>query len=283
MKIITGKSKWDAWDDPLQKFIQRVAEADFNATEIYLCRLPDSPSESRELHETYGLQLIGQIATHGVTVDGHLKSLEAAYLRALEYAPMKINAHAGRDIFSFKENLRILQLGYELSDSFHVPLCFETHRSRALYNLPATRHYVEALPTLRLTADFSHFTVVHESDLSDQLHNLAVVISRVDHVHARVGYHEGPQVPDPRAPEWNGWTNCFMDWWKQIAIHTRERGAEHLSITPEFGPPPYMPCTPFDNRPVADVWTINVWMRGLLVEMFAELQAEANNVQEAGR
>ncbi len=29
-----------------------------------------------------------------------------------------------------------------------------------------------------------------------------MVIESTVHVHARVGYEQGPQVPDPRLPEW---------------------------------------------------------------------------------
>ena len=33
-----------------------------------------------------------------------------------------------------------------------------------------------------------------------------------------------------------------------------------MSFTPEFGPPPYMPLLPFSREPVADIWTLNLWM-----------------------
>ena len=44
--------------------------------------------------------------------------------------------------------------------------------------------------------------VVHESGLEDQAENLELAIAHADYIHARVGYAEGPQIPDPRAPEW---------------------------------------------------------------------------------
>jgi len=49
-----------------------------------------------------------------------------------------------------------------------VPLLHETHRGRALFTGPLCRTYLESLPELRLTADFSHLLCVHESNLSDQ-------------------------------------------------------------------------------------------------------------------
>jgi hypothetical protein len=110
---------------------------------------------------------------------------------------------------------------------------------------------------------------VHESTLEDQLENLAAILPHVRHIHARVGHFEGPQVSDPRAPEWQAWTELFCRWWGQIFALGRERGETVFTITPEFGPPTYMPCTPFDNQPVADAWEINVWLRGMLLDRFA--------------
>lgn len=260
MKTLFSKSKWEMRDAPLEEFLQRVSHDGFDASEIYLPWLAEEAPLCRDLHEQLALGLIGQISTDGVTPDDHLRSLEENYLHALTFNPMKIVAHAGRDIFSFGENVRIFQRGCELAAAHGVPLCFETHRYRALFQLPAAQAYLKAVPDLRITADFAHFTVVHASDLSDQAEGLAGLFHRVGHLHGRVGHSEGPQVPDPRAPEWAEWTARFTGWWKEIHRLAAERGEEVFTITPEFGPPPYMPTIPFENRPVADPWEINVWM-----------------------
>ena len=249
---------------PLRDFVGRVAQAGFQATEIYLGELLDSPTACRDLHAEFGLQLIGQIAIRMPTLDGQLRALEQEYLRALAFDPIKINAHLGRDILSFADNVKIMSLGCELAAAHGVPLCVETHRHQALFQLPEVRRYVETLPELHITADFSHFVCVHESTLEDQLENLSSILPRVRHIHARVGHSEGPQVSDPRAPEWQSWTKLFCGWWNELFHLARKRGDVTFTITPEFGPPTYMPCTPFDNRPVADAWEINVWMRDML-------------------
>ena len=46
--------------------------------------------------------------------------------------------------------------------------------------------------------------------------------------------------------------------------HCRSVGLNTLRITPEFGPPPYVPTVPFTGEPVTDVWQANVAMRDLL-------------------
>jgi hypothetical protein len=106
--------------------------------------------------------------------------------------------------------------------------------------------------------------VVHESDLSDQQATLELGISRTDYVHARVGYAEGPQIPDPRAPEWQGAVATHLRLWQQIIDEHKRNGKESVYITPEFGPPAYMHTQPFTNEPVGDVWEQNVYMKDLL-------------------
>ena len=105
--------------------------------------------------------------------------------------------------------------------------------------------------------------VVHESDLSDQEEALALAIGRSRHIHARVGYEEGPQVPDPRAPAWQGHVAWHLALWQRIADAQQTTGAERLTVTPEFGPP-YMHTQPFMEEPVADTWEVNGYMRDLL-------------------
>lgn len=264
MKLIFAKSKWEMWEAPLREFMARVVQDGFSAAEIYLTELPASVSECRDLLAEFRLPLIGQISTIGATPDEHLRSLETNYLHALEFGPIKLDAHAGRDIFRFEDNVRIYRLGCDLAATHGIPLCFETHRYRGLFNLPATRRYLEEVPAMRITADFSHFTVVHESTLEDQEESIAAVLPAVGHVHARVGHAEGPQVSHPGAPEWAEWTHRFTGWWKRMAEAARERGDASFTITPEFGPVTYMPTIPFENRPVADAWEANVWMLDML-------------------
>ena len=265
MKLIFGKSKWEMWDDPLEAFLERVKASDFEATEIYLGSLHESPAEIARLQTAYGLRLIGQILTQGQTYHDHIHSLETQFEFAAQCDVAFINSHAGRDIFSFAENVEIFQRAIQLSQSSRIPFLIETHRGRPTYSAIETRKFLEALPQLRLTADFSHWMVVHESGLDDQGANMELAISRADYVHARVGYAEGPQIPDPRAPEWEHAVARHLQLWQQIIDQHERNGKESLYITPEFGPPAYMHTAPFTNQPVGDVWEQNVYMKRLLM------------------
>lgn len=45
--------------------------------------------------------------------------------------------------------------------------------------------------------------------------------------------------------------------WRRIVDARRADGSASNVVTPEFGPPPYMPCEPFTERPLADAWAVN--------------------------
>lgn len=264
MRILYIKSKWEMWDDSLESFLRRAREDGFDGTEIWLKTLREPPGEVADMHRAYGLKLLGQILTEGNTPDEHLRSLETQAAFALGCEPIAVNCHAGRDRFSFEDSLHILRRLVRLGQETGIDFYAETHRGRPTYSLVETVRYLDALPELMLTADFSHWMVVHESDLADQEKSLARAIEHSRHVHARIGYEEGPQVPDPRAPAWRGHVDRHLSLWQRIADKRMKAGASVLTITPEFGPPPYMHTVPFSDEPVADTWALNVYMQDFL-------------------
>ena len=261
MKIIFTKSNWELSHLSLAEMCDRVAAAGYAATETNLPNLSASASEIRRCHEQAGLKLVAQMSTQGATVAEHLCSLEQRYLFAIETEPLFVNSQTSRDFFSLDEHLAIFEKGQELVARYDVPLRHETHRSRALYSVGATMQLLRELPELELTADFSHWVCVHESDLSEQTQSVERAMQAARHIHARVGYDEGPQVSDPRNPAYAAWMDLFLNWWQRICDMRRGAGDAYLTITPEFGPEPYMPLAGINAVPVADAWDCNLWMK----------------------
>jgi sugar phosphate isomerase/epimerase len=268
MRVLLAKSGWEAPGLTLPELLGRIADAGFDAAELYLPGRPESPAEIARLCATAGLKLVLQIATDGRTVDAHAASLESLYARACEAGPLLVNAQTGRDHFAFADSVRLFERARALETAAGVPLLHETHRGRALFTAPATAEYLKAVPGLRLTADLSHWFCVHESDLADQPESVAAAIEAADHVHARVGFPEGPQVGDPRGEAFSPWLDLHMALWRRIVAARKRDGRAFLTITPEFGPAPYMPVRPLENEPVADAWAVNVWMRDRLALEF---------------
>jgi sugar phosphate isomerase/epimerase len=173
--------------------------------------------------------------------------------------PLYINCHSGRDYFSYEQGKTFVDHTIALAKSTGIKICHETHRSRLLYSAPIARHYMETIPELRITFDVSHWCNVHESLLEDQSETVSLALQRVDHIHARVGHAEGPQVNDPRAPEWDHAVKAHFAWWDKVVEMKKQKG-DVLTILTEFGPPDYMPTLPYTRQPLADQWAVNVYM-----------------------
>jgi len=94
----------------------------------------------------------------------------------------------------------------------------------------------------------------HEPELLQQL------AKQTNHTHARIGYDQGPQVPDPRAPEYQQEFTSHMNWWKTIWTYMYSKEKEKVTMTPEFGTDGYLHLQPYSQKPVADLWEVNCWM-----------------------
>jgi sugar phosphate isomerase/epimerase len=190
------------------------------------------------------------------------KMIDAAATNTIQ-KPLYINCHSGRDFFSYEQNKNFIDHTLQLAKDTGIKICHETHRSRILFAAPVAKQYLEKIPDLRVTFDVSHWCNVSESLLQDQKQTVDLALERVDHIHARIGHPEGPQVNDPRAPEWDAAIKAHFAWWDKVVELKKQKG-ERLTILTEFGPPDYMPTLPYTRQPLADQWAINVHMMQLL-------------------
>lgn len=264
MQIRFTKSRWEYGQVSFETYLDRVGADGFDGAEVFLFPEKLEPSHIREAIQKRDLFLIAQLISSGKTVNQHRHSMDEQVLRAKACGALFVNCHSGSDFFTFEDNLRIFQHSAELSKACGLSFYHETHRGRALYSLPETLRYLDARPSLEITADFSHFMCVHESDLQEQEPLLDRVIARTRHIHARVGFPEGPQVAHPLAPEWSALLERYLGWWKKMLVVMERAGAPFACITPEAGPPGYMPVVPYTNQPLADAWTVNVQVKDWL-------------------
>ena len=133
-----------------------------------------------------------------------------------ELSPIAINSHTGSDFYTLSENMAFIEVANELSNQYNIPIYHETHRGRFSFSLPKTIEYIEKNKDLSLTLDISHWLVVHESLLKNRQELLDKIIKRSNHIHARVGFEEGPQVNDPSAPEWKNIVERHLDIWEAV-------------------------------------------------------------------
>jgi sugar phosphate isomerase/epimerase len=265
MKIKLYKSLWEAvsfygqpltisMDDSIENYIRKIKESGYDGIE---CPLPGKEQESyfRQLLDEYDLEYIAQVLSQG----DHEHSFATQVERAVEFNPIMIVSQSAKDSMPYEQQVQYFQKAVEVEKTAGISVAHETHRGRALFNPWHTVKLLNEIPELKLNADFSHWCCVCESLLADFQEDMKMACERSIHIHGRVGYSEGPQVPDPRAPEYEREWKTHLSWWEQIAVHHQRQGIDTLSFTPEFGPPGYMHTLPFTRQPVADIWDLNLW------------------------
>ncbi len=218
-------------------------------------------------HEMY-------VVTHQHQASGNtFKEFKSSFLKNLticaEPRPVLINSHTGRDYFSLEQNLELINIAQEFSEKSGITVSHETHRGRVGYSPQMTDQIFSANKNFWITADFSHWVCVTESFLENFSKILSEAIERTRHVHARVGYEQGPQVPDPRAPEWQYAVDHFLAWWDKIVDVNADCNCAILPFTTEFGPPPYLHTIPYTNQPVADQFELNCYIKDILNSRYA--------------
>lgn len=211
-------------------------------------------------------------------VDSHMQIFKEQVDAAQEFSPTLINSHSLKDYFTRDMAFEWFSkaLSWQKTNKYQVH--HEGHRKRFLHSPWVARDFLPEFPELKFVADFSHWINVAETDTNDL--DLTQVIEDVSpqvyHTHCRVGYDHGPQVSDPRAPEWLSYTEGHERWWDAIWKAQAVRNQHVSTMTPEHGPPNYQQTNPHNMQPLAYIWDINHWIGLRRQKRFAELFGEEN-------
>jgi len=223
--------------------------------------------ELRDVLQSRELAFIQEIVTAGNyvprrhdTVKEHIIDVERQLQQGSSLSPQWVTVIGGCDAWTLKQSVRFFGESQEIAARMGIECSFETHRSRSLFNPWVTLAVLERLPELKLTCDFSHWVVVMERQLEDEWDAVLTVAKHTHHIHARVGYDQGPQVPHPAAPEYAFALASHQRCWEAIWSAQLASGHALSSMTPEFGPDGYMHCLPYTQQPISDLWEINTWM-----------------------
>lgn len=271
MKIKFIKSTWGMTEITLEEKFKSIKNAGFDGVEMGFPENRNDQKKFNDLLKKYNLIFVAQQWSAGKNKKEHIKSFKQQFIQNAKFNPVFVNSHTGADYFSFEENLEILKESYLIANDIGIKLIHETHRGRCLFYPEITSKYLKALPELKLTADFSHWCCVTESMLNNHQYFLNEALKNSDHIHARIGYEEGPQVSDPRAPEWKKHLEIHLSWWKKIIKYHTGNSSDFITITPEFGPPNYMNTLPYTKQPVADLWDINLFIKDFLKQKLKDI------------
>jgi sugar phosphate isomerase/epimerase len=268
-EVFFFQTNW-GFNEQIETFVKKAKSSGYDGVEIWAPKDSIKQIEISNILNNYNMKVIFLCGSNpSLTFKKSLDEYEKYLKNTLELRPIAVNSHTGSDFYNFNQNMAFLELAEKLSNEYKIPVYHETHRGRFSYSIPETIRYLEKKETLNLTLDISHWIVVHESLLDNREEFLKKIIQRSNHIHARVGFEEGPQINDPSAPEWEKVIERHLDIWEAVIQKTWNEN-KSATITTEFGPPGYMPTLPFTQKPVSDQWKANVFIMNKLKKRIKE-------------
>ena len=226
---------WGSEGMPFDEFCQKAKDAGYDGVEM---GLPLDPWKKQAILETLdksGLLLIGQhYETFTADFDEHVSEYAIRIKNLADSKPLFINSQTGKDYFTFDQNKRLIDIAQGIAEESDVQILHETHRGKFGFAAHIARRYFEEIPDMRICLDISHWCNVAESLLHDQQDAVALAVERTDHIHARVGYQEGPQIPDPQDAEWGDALEFHVKCWEKVVAVKQNQNMESLTITTEF-------------------------------------------------
>ncbi len=267
MKLLVFRALW-GMSGPFEEQLEQIAAAGYEGFESFLKPDTPSPTEFAGMAEKHGLMWI---------MNGHVNTraeLAPMLYRLADYQPVKIGLQSGRDSMSRDEGCAFFEEALRVEQQLPIPVAHETHRGRLLFNPWDTAYYLRQFRQLKIVADYSHWVNVCERLPEDQSESLALAHGRAIHIHGRVGYEQGPQVPDPSAPEYAAQLAWHEAQWKHIVQTWRRTQPDSMTFTPEYGPPYYLHTLPHTNVPVVDQWEICLWAARRARQVLDELAAD---------
>ena len=263
--------RWGSESIPWDEFLSSVKKAGYAGIEWFPFGEKCNVEEVLDLLHHYELDfcIVMAILEPYNGYKNYMEALEKDLIQLMEIrntkkAPLFISAQTGREFFTLDEIQGCLQLCDKIQEEYGTAIYQETHRNKWSYAAHVVGPVLEKNENVQLTFDVSHWFCVSESYLEDQQAAVNETINHTRHIHARVGHTEGPQVWDPANEEYaEALQQHLLIWDKCVALAKQENRA-YFSITPEFGPPPYMAKGNREISLVKEQWRLNLWMKDFL-------------------
>jgi sugar phosphate isomerase/epimerase len=275
MKIKFFCPRWGFENIPWETFLADVKDAGYAGIEWFPFSEKSDYQKVIKLLQQHELEfcIVMAVLKHYEKFEDYLSVLkdqlfELAAIRNDDYVPLHITAQTGREYYTSEQIEKILACCKEISKQTKIPVYQETHRNKWAFAAHAVRPLLEKHPDLPLTLDVSHWFCVSESYLEDQQATVEMAIKHARHIHARIGHTQGPQVWEPLAPEYAEALEAHLKIWDKWIQTKLKEGATYCTITPEFGPPPYMVFANREGSPNQEQWRLNYWMKSFLEKRY---------------
>ena len=158
-----------------------------------------------------------------------------------------------------------------------MPIQFETHRNCITNDLFSAVQLLDAVPSMRLAADLSHYVVDREMPCPPtvQLSSLiSKVLDRSDSFQGRVAARGQIQIP-LNFPQSAKWVTLFRQWWREGFAAWRARHRQDdatLVFMCELGPPDYA-LTTAEGSELSNRWEEALVLARWARETWSDLEA----------
>ncbi len=267
--------RWGFENVPWDEFLKQVKDAGFAGIEWFPFGEPRDDARVLELLAFYELDfaIVMAVIDPYKDVDTYLQKLEddldaLMQIRNEFKKPLFFSAQTGREFFDKYQIDKCLTICNQMEDKYQTPIYQETHRNKWSYAAHVVAPVLARNPDLKLTFDVSHWFCVSESLLEDQQNAVNSAIKHAKHIHARVGSTQASQVWDPAYPEYEEVLNAHLKIWDEWIAQMRFN-QRPITITPEFGPAPYLVKGDRTTSLRDEQWRLNLWMKDLLQNRYA--------------
>jgi sugar phosphate isomerase/epimerase len=267
--------RWGSEDIPWDVFLKQVKEAGYAGVEWFPFGETVDPHKVLGLLKYYELDfaIVMAVIKPYTNFEQYLEHLKQDLAQLMKIrnefkAPLFFSAQTGREFFNNNQIASCLALCQEFQAQYQTPIYQETHRNKWSYAAHVVAPVLEKHPDLKLTLDISHWFCVSESYLEDQQDAVNLAISHARHIHARVGSTQSSQVWDPANVEYAETLEAHVVVWDKW-VNQMKTTQMNFTITPEFGPAPYMVK---GNRTIdlrEEQWRINLWMKDFLQKRYS--------------
>lgn len=194
-----------------------------------------------------------------------------------EFGADHINLQADVRPYTLRECMPYLEGWHRLAADAGIELHIETHRDRMTTDLFFTLHLLDEFPSMRFTADLSHYLVGREFAWPVGPENHALMHRILDHswgFHGRVASREQVQIQTSFAHH-RPLVDLFMDWWAYGFRSWRRRAGADATLTflCELGPTPYA-ITGADGYELSDRWQEALTMKDKVRGLWAQISSE---------
>lgn len=241
MNISYFYPRWGSEHLNWKDFLYRIKDVGFQGVEIGLPPSIGETEEMLQLLEEFELQFILQhYETNSHEFLSHRKLYNDTLTTLASYHPYLINSHTGKDHFSIEQNSILLKDADLIEQSSKVTITHETHRGRFSFSPFNVMNYIKDNPSLKLTLDISHWFCVTESLLEHFDDELNLISQQVEHLHARFGHTQGPQIEDIQDDIHNEVKARHFQIWDSLIQYKKNTDCKNFPITMEVGPWPYL-------------------------------------------